>query len=56
MLSLEIFRKNRNNLEMITCLNNLNDRLALLIKTAKQNYYFKIVEKLENTQRSSRAY
>ena len=36
---LETFRKNRNNVEMITCLNNLNDRLALLINTVKQNYY-----------------
>ena len=38
---------------MITCLNNLNDRLNLLINTAKQNYYSKNVE---NTQRSSKAY
>ena len=41
---------------MITCLNNLNDCLALLINTAKQNYYSKIVEKLQNTQSSSKAY
>ena len=53
---LEIFRTNRNNVEMITCLNNLNDRLAFLINTAKPNYYYKIVEKLQNTQRSSKAY
>ena len=52
----ETFRKNRNNVEIITCLNNLNDRLALLINTTKQNYYSKIVEKLQNTQRSSKAY
>ena len=55
-LSLETFRKNRNNVEIITCLNNLNDRLALLINTAKQNFYFKIVEKSQNTQRSPKAY
>ena len=42
-LLLETFRKNRNNVDMITCLNNLNDCLALLIHTAKQNYYSKIV-------------
>ena len=30
--------------------------LALLINTAKQNYYSKIIEKLQNTQRSSKAY
>ena len=39
---------------MITCLNNLND--CLLINTAKQNYYYKIAEKLQNNQRSSEAY
>ena len=55
-LLLETFRKNRNNVEIITCLNNFNDRLALLINTAKQNFYSKIVEKLQNTQRSSKAY
>ena len=55
-LLLETFRKNRNNVEIITCLNNLNDRLALLINTAKQHFYSKIVEKLQNTQRSSKAY
>ena len=38
-LLLETFRQNRNNVEMITCLNNIDDRLALLINTAKQNYY-----------------
>ena len=31
-------------------------RLALLISTAKQNYYSKIMEKLQNTKRSSEAY
>ena len=36
--------------------NNCNDGLALLINTAKQNYYSKIVEKFYNTQRSSNAY
>ena len=41
---------------MITCLNNLNDCLDLLINTAKQNYYSEVVEKLRNTQRSSKAY
>ena len=41
---------------MITCLNNLSDHLALLINTAKQNYYSKVVEKLKNTQRSSKPY
>ena len=46
-LLLETFWKNRENVEIITCLNNLNDRLALLINTAKQNYYSKIVEKLQ---------
>ena len=55
-LLIETFRKNRNNVEIITCLNNFNDRLALLINTAKQNFYSKIVEKLQNTQRSSKAY
>ena len=55
-LLIETFRKNRNNVEIITCLNNLNDGLALLINTTKQNYYSKIVEKLQNTQRSSKAY
>ena len=34
-LLLETFRKNRNNVEIITCLNNFNDRSALLINTAK---------------------
>ena len=38
----ETLKKNRNNIEMITCLNNLNDRLALLINTTKQNFYFKL--------------
>ena len=33
-LLFEIFRKNRNNVTKITCLSNLNDRLALLINTA----------------------
>ena len=55
-LLLETFQKNRNNVEIITCLDNLNDRLALLINTTKQNFYSKIVEKLQNTQRSSKAY
>ena len=55
-LSLETFRKNRHNVEIITCLSKLNNRLALLISTAKQNFYSKIVEKLQNTQRSSKAY
>ena len=55
-LLLETFQNNRNNVEIITCLNNLNDRLTLLINTAMQNYYSKIVEKLQNTQRSSNAY
>ena len=55
-LLLETFRNNRNNVEMITCLHNLNERLALLINTAKQNYYAKIVEKLQNTKRSSKVY
>ena len=48
-LLLERFRKNRNNIEIITC-------LTLLINSAKQNVYSKIVEKLQNTQRSSKAY
>ena len=55
-LSLETLRNNKNNVEIITCLNNLNDRLAFLINTAKQIYYSKIVEKFQNTQRSSKAY
>ena len=55
-LLLETFRMNRNNVEIITCLNNFNNRLALLINTAKQKFYSKIVEKLQNTQRSSKAY
>ena len=41
---------------MITCLNNFYDRLALLINAAKQSCYPKIVEKLQNTQRISKAY
>ena len=45
-LLLKTFRNNRNNVEIITCLNNLNDRLALLVDTAEQNYYSKIVEKV----------
>ena len=53
---LEAFQTNRNNLKMITCLNIPNYPLALLINTSKQSYYSKIVEKLENTQRSSKAY
>ena len=56
ILLLETFRNNRKNVEMITCLHNLNDHLALLINTEKQNYYAKIVEKLQNTQRSSKVY
>ena len=55
-LLLERFRKNRNNIEIITCLNNFIDRLALLINTAKQDFYSKIVGKFQNTQRSSKAY
>ena len=55
-LLLGTFRKNRNNVEIITCLNNFNNRLALLINTAKQNFYSKIAEKLQNTLRSSKAY
>ena len=55
-LFLETVRNNRNNVEIIARLNNLNNQLALLINTAKQNYYSKIVEKLQNTQRSSKAY
>ena len=56
ILLFETFKKNRNNVEIITCLNNLNGSLALLINAIKQNYYSKIVEKLQNTQRSSKAY
>ena len=41
---------------MITCPNNLNDRLTLSINNAKQSYYSKIVEKFLNTQRISEAY
>ena len=55
-LLFETFRKNRNNIEIITFLNNLNDRLALVIKTAKENYYSKIIEKFQNMQRSSGTY
>ena len=55
-LLLETFQKTRKNIEITACLNNLNDHLPLLINTAKQNYYSKIVEKLQNTQRSSKAY
>ena len=55
-LLLEIIRKNRNNVEILTCLNNFNDRLALLINTTKQNFYSKILEKLQNTQRSPKEY
>ena len=55
-LLLETFQKIRNIIEMITCLNNLNDRLTLSINNAKQSYYSKIVEKFLNTQRSSEAY
>ena len=53
---LETFRKNRNNVEIITCFNSPKDRLALLISSVKQNYYSKIVEKLQNTHRSSKAF
>ena len=53
-LLLEIFRENRNNIEMITCLNNLNGSLVLSTDTARQDYYSKIVEKLQNTQRRSK--
>ena len=55
-LLLETFRKNKYNVEIITCLNNFNDHLALFINTAKQNFCSQIVEKLQNTQRSSKAY
>ena len=55
-LLLETFQKKRKNVEMINCLNNLNYRLAVLINTAKQNYYSKVVKKLQNTQRSSKGY
>ena len=41
---------------MNNCLNNLNYRLAVLINTAKQNYYSKVVKKLQNTQRISKGY
>ena len=49
ILLFETSKKNRNNVEIITCLNNLNGSLALLINATKQNYYSKIVEKLQNT-------
>ena len=39
---------------MIICLNNINDHLALLTDTARQNFYSKIVKKFQNTQRSSK--
>ena len=54
-LLLETFRKSRNNVKIISCLNNPNDHLYLLINTAKQNLYSKIVEKLQNIERSSKA-
>ena len=41
-LLLETFRKNRSNIKMITCPDNLNDRLSWLINTVKQNYYSKL--------------
>ena len=50
-LLLETFRKSKSNVEMISCFDKHNDRLVLLIKTPKQNYYSKIVEKLQNTQK-----
>ena len=50
-LLLETSRKNKSNVEMISCFDKHNDRLVLLIKTPKQNYYSKIVEKLQNTQK-----
>ena len=52
----ETFGITRNNAEMIICLNNINDHLALLIDTARQNFYSKIVKKFQNTQRSSKTY
>ena len=55
-LLFETLRKNRSNIEMFTCLNNLNDGLTLLINTAKQKYYPKIVEKLKNTHRGPKAH
>ena len=55
-LLFETFPKNKNNIEIITCLNNRQDHLALLASTPKQNYYSEIVERLQNTQRSSKAY
>ena len=55
-LLLETFRKNRNNVEIVTCPNNLNGPLALSINTTKQDYYSKIVEKLQNFQGSSNSY
>ena len=51
-LLLETFRKTRNSVEIITCLDNFNDRLDLLINTTNQNFYSKIIEKFQNTQRS----
>ena len=53
---LTTFRKNRNNGEVINCLNKINVRLALLISNPKQNNYTRMAKKLENVQRSSLAY
>ena len=39
-LLVETFRNNRNNVEKITCPNNLNDRLTSLINTEKENCKF----------------
>ena len=50
-LLLETFRKKKSNVEIISCFNKHNDRLVLLINTPKQNYYSKIVEQLQNTQK-----
>ena len=45
-LLLKTFWKNRNNAIVIDCLNNINDRLALLISTANQKYYIRMAKKL----------
>ena len=46
---MKTLRKNRNSVEV----NDINDRLALLTRNAKQNNYTGMAKKLKNVQRSS---
>ena len=55
-LLLKTFRKNRSNMEVTDCLNNLNVHFAFLIRIAKLSYYTRMSKKPESVQRSSKAY